>query len=392
MATLNPVIVPAKALKGGRHKVRISVAHNGETRYIVTDIIIDSDKEFRNGSIVRRGDAAMLNTKLRGLIQQYQTAIDELGYTNGLSCAELVTSMKDYGRTKNRTLQSVFEEYISTNTRIKASSRQAYEWVWVVISSHLKGETLLQNITPATIVGLDRYLLTKRKLSTATARTYMTFFRVLLNYAQRYGYVQFRVDPFVSYKMPPTCVRQAWLTVEEIRRIRDLKTTRRPLAKMRDLFMLSYYLGGMNPADLVRINFGEFPDRIRYARKKIDKGTNQSFVEFKLQPEAKELLKRMTGPDGRLKLSDYQRKQCLGSFCGAHMFQLAEAAGIPNLIFYSARKSFAQHAFDLGVNTSVIDYVLGHKVEKGTTALFSYIRVTPDMATDCVRKVLQNLK
>lgn len=49
MATLNSVIVPAKVLKDGHHKVRISVAHNGETRYIVTDIIIDLTKEFKNG-------------------------------------------------------------------------------------------------------------------------------------------------------------------------------------------------------------------------------------------------------------------------------------------------------------------------------------------------------
>ena len=68
MATLNALIVPAKVLKGGRHKVRISVAHNGETRYIVTDIIIDSSKEFKNGQVVKRPDAASMNTKLRGLI------------------------------------------------------------------------------------------------------------------------------------------------------------------------------------------------------------------------------------------------------------------------------------------------------------------------------------
>lgn len=95
MATLNAVILPAKVLKGGRHKIRISVAHNGETRYIVTDIIIDSLKEFKNGSIVKRPDAAMLNTKLRGIIQRYQGVLDELEYINGLTCPELVFQIKN---------------------------------------------------------------------------------------------------------------------------------------------------------------------------------------------------------------------------------------------------------------------------------------------------------
>ena len=97
MAILNAVIVPAKVLKGGRHKVRISVAHNGETRYIVTDITIESLKEFKNGSIVKRPDAAILNTKLRGLLQRYQGVIDDLAYTNGLTCSELVYQIKNAG-------------------------------------------------------------------------------------------------------------------------------------------------------------------------------------------------------------------------------------------------------------------------------------------------------
>ena len=61
---------------------------------------------------------------------------------------------------------------------------------------------------------------------------------------------------------------------------------------------------------------------------------------------------------------------------------------IPALTFYSARKSFAQHAFALGENESVIDYVLGHSLGGSRNKmLFAYIKVTPAMATACVRKV-----
>lgn len=64
MPTLSLTILPAKALKDGRNKVRIAVAHNGQTRYIVTDVIIDSPKEWKNGQVVKRDDAAYLNTRL----------------------------------------------------------------------------------------------------------------------------------------------------------------------------------------------------------------------------------------------------------------------------------------------------------------------------------------
>lgn len=72
MANLFPTIVPGKVLKDNTHKVRIALSHNGETRYIVTDIKIDSSKEFKNGSIIKRNDAAYLNTKLRKLVDNYQ--------------------------------------------------------------------------------------------------------------------------------------------------------------------------------------------------------------------------------------------------------------------------------------------------------------------------------
>lgn len=47
MATLKLRIVPAKKLIDGRHKIRISLAHNSETRYIPTDCIINDESEFK---------------------------------------------------------------------------------------------------------------------------------------------------------------------------------------------------------------------------------------------------------------------------------------------------------------------------------------------------------
>ena len=54
---------------------------------------------------------------------------------------------------------------------------------------------------------------------------------VLLNYAKRCGYVQFRVDPFAGYELPKMEVRQSWLSVDEVKRVRDLETTKPNIAK-----------------------------------------------------------------------------------------------------------------------------------------------------------------
>ena len=63
------------------------------------------------------------------------------------------------------------------------------------------------------------------------------------------------------------------------------------------------------------------------------------------------------------------------------------------LMFYSARKSFAQHAFDTGISTMVIDYLIGHSVSSSAKgSIYHYVRATPEAANAALRKVLDNLK
>ncbi len=390
-ATLTAVTVPAKVLKGCKHKVRISVAHNGETRYIITDITIDSAKEFRNGSVVKRPDAAFLNTKLRGILQQYQVIIDELAYTDGLTCAELVYQLKNAGNYKHRTLHSIYEEYME-NANIKATTRTSYTYMWRSISHHLSDKLLAENITHGTIASLDKFL-RRERLSPTSIRNYLVFVRVLLNYAKRCGYVQFRVDPFAKYQLPPMQVRQSWLTVDEMRLLRDVQLPTKAQRKCRDLIMLSYYLGGINFTDLLDVNFLEHPDTIHYVRKKTEGRLKMNqFVEFATPDEAREIIDRYIDKDGYISMTACQQSSRAHHYFDAHIRSLRKATGLDNLIYYSARKSFSQHAFTLGVPTSVIDYILGHRVDKGGTSLYSYISVTPGMATKAVRKVLDNLK
>lgn len=391
MALLNAVVLTSKSIKGGRNKVRISVAHNGETRYIVTDIILNSNKEFKNGLVVKRADATILNTKIRNLLQRYQTALDELEYINGLTCPELVYQLRTAGNNKHRTLKSIYEEYMA-NAHIKPGSVNCYKVIWNNLVSFIGDNTLAEHITHGTILGLDKYL-RDRKLKSVTMRANIVFLMTLLKYAKRCGYVKFRADPFLGYKLPMNEVRQAWLSIEEVKKIRDLNSTKPNLIKCRDLFMLSYYLGGINIVDLLNINFNEQTEVLHYARKKTDNRPKlNKFVEFNIPDEAKEIIAKYKGKDGLLNVTKFQRSSLCHYFFNFNMPKLAEATGIKRLIYYSARKSFSQHAFNLGISESVIDYILGHRVDKGGTALYAYISVTPEQATNAVRKVLDNLK
>lgn len=391
MALLNAVVLPSKTIKGGKNKVRISVAHNGDTRYIVTDIILDSNKEFKNGIVVKRPDAAILNTKIRRLLQKYQSILDELEYINGLSAPELVFQLMNFESDRHRTLKSVFEEYMIAS-RLKEGSKKTYNSCWKVITKYIGEETLMEHITRKTILIIDKNI-SDSKISSTTARGYMSFLRIILNHAIRCGYVQYRIDPFAGYKMPPATIREAWLTVDEIKKIRDLETNKKNIKKCRDLFMLSYYLGGINITDLLNIDFDDNEDYVKYEREKMKtRSDKHNFVEFKIPEEAKVIISKYKGTDGRIMLTDNQRSDKLHSFFLRTMPLLANTVGIKKIIYYSARKSFSQHALNLGIRESVIDYILGHKVERRGTSLFSYVTITREMATEAIRKVLDNLR
>lgn len=387
MATLNAVIVPAKVLKGGRHKIRISVAHNAETRYIVTNIIIDSDKEFKNGAIVRRADAAILNTKLRGIIQRYQDVVDELPYVSMLSCAELICQLKNAGNDRCRTIDSVFNEMMESSN-IKPTTRHQYQIIWNVVSKLIEQNLLVEAINHVTILNLVNKI-KKRGVSDSTLYNYLIFVKSIINYAKELGYAQYKVDPFVGIQMPHTERRDAWLTTDEIKKIRDLDIKRDIQRTYRDIFMLSYYLGGINLVDLAKINFNEQTGTIKYVRTKTENRPKiNKYVEFEIPEEAKEIINRLKDRDG-LVIKNYRY---VTNYMRQVLRSIAEKTNIKKIIYYSARKSFAQHACELGVSNGVIDYILDHKLGGGGSTLYYYISVTPAQATAAIRLVLDNLK
>lgn len=387
MATLNAVIVPAKVLKGGRHKIRISVAHNAETRYIVTNIIIDSDKEFKNGAIVRRADAAILNTKLRGIIQRYQDVVDELPYVSMLSCAELICQLKNAGNDRCRTIDAVFNEMMESSN-IKPTTRHQYQIIWNVVSKLIEQNLLVEAINHVTILNLVNKI-KKRGVSDSTLYNYLIFVKSIINYAKKLGYAQYKVDPFVGIQMPHTERRDAWLTTDEIKKIRDLDIKRDIQRTYRDIFMLSYYLGGINLVDLAKINFNEQTGTIKYVRTKTENRPKiNKYVEFEIPEEAKEIINRLKDRDG-LVIKNYRY---VTNYMRQVLRSIAEKTNIKKIIYYSARKSFAQHACELGVSNGVIDYILGHKLGGGGSTLYYYISVTPAQATAAIRLVLDNLK
>lgn len=390
MATLKLCIVPAKVLIDGRHKVRISVAHNSDTRYILTDCIIDNISQFKDGQVVNHPQAAKMNMKLRTLMNHYQDTIDSMYDADIYSCSDLVQIMKrkkNYNNVKFSVAMETYTSNLAEERRLK--SEKLYR---LACKSFIKsqGDILLAMITPAEIRRFEMYMYDKG-LSTTTIKIYLTLIKVVINYAKKMKMVNYEIDPFDFVNMPASNIRELDLTPDELCAIRDAKIEKYNVSVVRDIFMLSYYLGGINLVDMLEIDFRK--DWIEFYRRKTkNKKKGESKTAFSIQPEAREIIKKYITKNGKLVFGKYDTFGKCYSVVSRKMDELARIAGIrKRVVYYSARKSFVQHGFEMGIPLEILEYCIGQSM-KTNRPIFNYFRVMRNQADAAMRKIFDAIQ
>lgn len=389
MAQLNLRILPAKVLKDGKHKIRIMLSHNSAATYIPTDCIIDDMSQFRNGQVKGRPDADRMNVKLRKLLNYYQDIIDNIAYINNYSCVELreiLVKKKTHDNAKFSDAMSAYLDELKEEERYK--SEKLYR---LACQSFIRecGDMFLTMITEKDIK-IFRRNLEKRKLSPTTVRIYMTLVKVVIHFAVKRKMCKFEDDPFEDVSTPSANIRELDLTIREIKAIRDLEAPKYNICVARDIFMLSYYLGGMNLVDMLEVDFRK--NYIEYYRQKTkNKKHGESKTAFSIQPEARDIINKYMKKNGKLVFGKYDTFGKAYSVISRKMDELAELAGIrKRVVFYSARKSFVQHGFDLGIALETLEYCIGQSM-KTNRPIFNYVRVMRNHADKAMRQIFDSL-
>ena len=390
MATFAITIVPAFALKDGRHTVRISIRHNGQTKYIPTEYTIDSDKEIKNGKIVKRSDREMMNIKLKRLINDYEERCENIPFANSLTCSQLLNVIKNSTRSDHRTFKDISDEYIGLMEDEREKSKKLYNLSANRFISFFGKDSFIEHITPITINKYILYL-QKSKLSQTSINIYITLLKVIINYAVKMRYAKFEVDPFVTAKVPSARKRDTHISVEELRRIRDYKPTTHNMMVIRDIFMLTYYLAGMNLVDMLEYDFNQ--DEICYIRKKTrNTKDGENAVCFSIPDEAVPIINKYKDKHtGRLIFGRYKTYVSCYNVLARKVKELAKVAGVKHYFtLYSARKSFVQHGFDLGIPLSTLEYCIGQSM-KESRPIFNYVSIMQRHADNAIRMILDNL-
>ena len=190
--------------------------------------------------------------------------------------------------------------------------------------------------------------------------------------------------PFRRYRIKSEKVAINNISVEQLRAVRDfpLDDWRRIY---RDLFMLSFYLCGINPADLLRLKASDMKNgRIRYKRAK----TGHLF-DIPVPKPAEEIISRWRGRKWLLcpldNYSDYRGFYCHWNAALKKIGSLELAPDksgglrkkvwrpiVEGLTTYTARYTFASIAAELEIPRETIALCLGHSWADVTSHYIAY--------------------
>jgi site-specific recombinase XerD len=387
MATLSLTIFKAKVLKDGRHKIRIALRHKHETTYIVTRFII-SENQFKNGQVVKHPDASAINRKLRNILDDLQEKLDSIKHLELYSCRQIKEIISTDNLSEERTFSSACGSFVDY---LKSEGRNSYalsiERVGRYFRDFARGDILLSDLTPSLVQNFAAFI-RKRKVAEATVNTMLAQMKSVINRAIREWNISYDIHPFVTTRISSAPIRKLDLTVQNFNKIRESSPEKRKLIMARDLFCLSFYLGGMNLIDIMQTDFRK--DILEYSRSKT-KGRMQSdnVVTLTIPSQAREIICRWM--DKRTGKLDFGYKFTYHNFSQYVTYSLGDLAEELNIdervTFYSARKSFAQYASEIGIPDGIIDYCLGHS-DKSKGVIRYYTKVRQKQADMAISRVI----
>ncbi|MBQ9093187.1 MAG: phage integrase SAM-like domain-containing protein [Prevotella sp.] len=389
---LKPTILPAKVLQDGTHRIRIAMSHRGTTRYFQTRFIIPSKSNLLGGQVIGIPNASYINQQLLKQMSEIYQAFDKLEDTDYMTCSQLLTMIEETIKgNKPITLHEAFDLYRQNKLRSTSDSTiRILDTAIAAIEPFFPEDYALKRLDAMKLFELRDYLAKKKKLNSTTQLMYLGYLRGAVAFAVRHKKVQYDVMPFRDFEMPKNKIRDVSLSIEQLRAIRDAEFEGQYKEQMtfsRDLFMLSFYLCGMNLVDILRLDLSK--DSVRFLRQKTaSRRSEDKSTEFTIQPEARVLIDKLIKDGQIIYKKRWRTYYSLTRTLNRHLKHVAEACKIDRrLIYYSARKTFAQLSNELMIKDSIIEYCIGDSISMASRTIGNYIHINKRMADAAIRKV-----
>ena len=365
-------------------RVILKITHKGERRFIPTDIYVYKSDLTRDGKF--KGEAKILITEQIHSAQKKlgqlgtklneMTADDILNYLHALNnnCIDFINFgmnlADEYDRKgKNGTARNM---RCAINSLIRFTGSKTFDindLTYKFLKDYVKW---LKEVPAVSNKQGDTNPISGRAVS-----LYVGEFRKMLNLAKETfndddkGIHIIKVSPFPKFKIEPLEeTEKRALTVDQINAIVSLPDERVLIRQnlARDLYMLSFYLVGMNSIDIYYCTDLQ-GDVITYKRRKTaGRRSDSALMQVRIEPEAKALVDKYRDLTGRRIFNFYKRYSDASIFNNALNIGLKGVGSFisePGLTFYSARHSWATIAVnDCNVDRYRVHEALNHVDEK----------------------------
>lgn len=393
MATVKFYLDKRRQKKDGTYPIKLNVFHNKQI--MITTQLSASEKEWNgNEYSVRAQNYKPRNIVARGIINKAETVIftleqqEKLKSTTDKALKKLIEDAISSKVENQKTFLYYLDEFVSKKTNqgtksIYTTTRNKIE----EYDSHCTFESMdkswLENFEAwmAKTMKVNAYAIHLRNI------------RSVFNYAIDEEYTT--LYPFRRFSIKKEETRKRSLTAEQLRLLRDYPCEEYQI-RYRDMFMLMFYLIGVNAADLFNAKHSALVNgRFEYKRAKTGK-----LYSIKVEPEAQAIIEKYKGKDYLLNIMDeYGNYKDFLHRMGIGLKQIGETERkglggkksrnplFPDLSSYWARHTWATVAAELDVPKEVIAHALGHSWANSTTTDI-YIRFDMKKVDEANRKVI----
>jgi site-specific recombinase XerD len=365
-----------RALKDGTYPVQIKVGY-GTNLYLPTGIYLEAKDWDTRLQICTGKQARAINNILSTSLLRVSNRILELretGQYDTYTTAQLREMLTNMSLTSPTIGVPTLGDYLDKVGALKSdSTKRSY----VTTKQRLKIYCDVDNVRFADMsyAWFEAFInqMESDGLKRNTVAKYLKVIKTVIRYAEEDGVPVNKAYTKVNSRAE-TDTPMRNLPIETLRRIRDTHIKGKT-ARYKDAFMLSFYLIGINMADLLALPKDCIVNgRLNYKRAKT--GKNYS---IKIWPEAQAIIDKYPGKNHLLSFAE--NCSCFRYNCNDLLNKLE--AGIS---WYWARYSWANYAVDLDIPKDTISEALGHK--HGSTVTGIYIKYSTDKVDKANRQVL----
>lgn len=400
MPTFKACVFEHQMRKDGKYRISIRLTHNRQSAYIRTDTYLERKniskdfKTIKSTDILRRID--------RDILRYEELLLKGLG-TNlkKYTARELVNYITIQIETEGgANIDYIAEARIHIHNLIsegRASYAQGFKTVIGSLTDYFGREVVyVREITvkmlrayveyimkPRTITRLNQFgipvTVKKQGVGEQTASDYITKLQIVFNtICNKYNDPDGELDlithnPFRNFHIKVTAEpAKRNLSVEDLIKIIQCTDASGRMGLARDVFMLSFYLIGINTSDLYTSTIKELSNgRLTYQRNKTkNRRKDEATMSVKIEPEAELLIAKYRDPAKKRTFDFYRRYADCDTFNAAvnkGLKQLARHLQIEaKLSTYYARHTYATIAANkCNISESDVGLLLNH-VGSGT--------------------------